>query len=132
MIRNLIRGPALQMLAKEDILATTLGESTVKAIVRGSYSNGPFDSFIMSFQGYHLNDPNRDWYRDKHPKTGEPWQPWDVLYHGPGNKNGFEKEYELEDETYDLRPQLYKDLGLYPMGGMPWERSIYMYQFEWN
>lgn len=107
----------LQWLAEEDILFTTVKEGTVKAIVRGK----SLERFIMSFAGYHLNDPSKTgWHR-----PGEP--DWEVLYHGRGNPDGF-----LEDDRlYDDRPWWLRHLGLHFVG-MPWAYSVYVYGFEWN
>jgi regulator of protease activity HflC (stomatin/prohibitin superfamily) len=106
----------LQWLAEEDILFTTVKEGAVKAITRGK----SFERFIMSFAGYHLNDPTKSWYK---PEYAE----WEVLYHGKGNKDGFREN----DSYYDDRSYLLKHLGLYSVG-WPWAESVYVYQFEWN
>lgn len=108
----------LKWLAEENILFTTVKEGTVKVIMRG----GSLDRFLMSFSGYHLNDPsNKSRYKEDQPE-------WEVLYHGKGNPHGFTKE---EDDYYDDRPALLKNLGLYWVG-WPWANSIYVYAFEWN
>lgn len=107
-----------QWLAEEDIFFTTVKEGTAKAIVRGK----SFERFIMSFEGYHLNDPSKtDWHRSEKPD-------WEVLYHGRGNTNGFVRE---DDRFYDDRSPLLRYLGLYWVG-MPWAYSVYVYGFEWN
>lgn len=100
----------LQWLAEEDILFTTVREGTVKAIVRGK----SFERFIMSFTGYHFNDPAKSWYK---PDRAE----WEVLYHGTNQK----------DDAYDDRSMLLKHLGLHWVG-WPWANSVYVYAFEWN
>ncbi len=133
----------MNWLAEENILFTTVKEGTVKAIMRGK----SFDRFIMSFNGYHLNDPTKlKWYRQTvesdeigKPVPGETQKilpKWEVLYHGEKNKNGFkannsEEENEQLDDYYDDRPALLKHLGLYWVG-WPWENSVYVYAFEWN
>ncbi|MBI5793787.1 hypothetical protein HZA87_01730 [Candidatus Uhrbacteria bacterium] len=57
-------------------------------------------------------------------------QKWEVIYHGKGNKYGFEGAQQLDD-YYDDRPALLKYLGLYWVG-WPWANSVYVYPFEWN
>lgn len=107
-----------QWLAEEDIFFTTVKEGTAKAIVRGK----SFERFIMSFEGYHLNDPSK---RRRH----RPDKPdWEVLYHGRGNLDGFVRE---DDRFYDDRPWWLRSLGLYWVG-VPWAHSVYVYGFEWN
>ncbi len=100
----------LKWLAGENILFTTVREGTMKTIVRGK----GFERFIMTFAGYHLNDPTESWYKQDQPK-------WEVLYHGNTEK----------DEKYDNRSALLKHLGLYWVG-WPWANSVYVYAFEWN
>lgn len=124
----------LQWLAKENILFTTVKEGTVKAIMRGD----SFDHFIMSFRGYHLNDPRKSWHelwlKDENgaevvcngQKVKLP--DWEIVYHGAGNKKGFK---ETDDGFYDGRHPLLKTLGLYWVG-WPWAKSVYVYGFEWN
>ena len=132
-------------LAEENILFATVKGSTAKAIMRGK----SFERFIMSFPGYHLNDPNRPWSykplivikttdRDDKPVevvcSGFP--DWDVVYHGNENKNGFEKKNkdgkdEQDDDYHERRNQILKHLGLYWVG-WPWRNSGYVYQFQWN
>jgi regulator of protease activity HflC (stomatin/prohibitin superfamily) len=108
----------LQWLAEEDILFTTVREGTVKAIVRGK----SFDRFIMSFAGYHLNDPSKKWYS---PGPDKP--DWEVLYHGRENLDGFQED----DRFYDDRQWWLRHLGLHWVG-WPWAYSVYVYGFEWN
>lgn len=105
----------LRWLAEENILFTTVKEGTAKAIMRGN----SFDRFVMSFAGYHLNDPEKDWCKS--------CPEWDVLYHGKNNKDGFDER----DAVYDDRSPLLKHLGLYWVG-WPWANSVYVYAFEWN
>jgi hypothetical protein len=100
---------ALPWLAEEDILFTTVKEGTAKAIMRGR----SFDHFIMSFEGFHLNDPRKSWYQSDQPD-------WEVILH----------PYE-EDSAYDDRSWLLKHLGLYWVG-WPWANRVYIYGFEWN
>ena len=99
----------LKWLAEENILVTTVKEGTVKAIMRGKN----FERFLMSFEGYHLNDPFAWWY-------GPSKREWEVLSHD--RKDG---------KWYDNRPWLLKKLGLYWVG-WPWVNSVYVYMFEWN
>jgi len=111
----------LQWLAQENILVTTVKEGTVKAIMRGK----SLDHFVMSFSGYHLNDPKKvEWYNScSLPAKGDPkntFCEWDVVYHGEEN-----------DSKYDDRSWLLKKLGLYWVG-LPWAMNVYVYQFEWN
>jgi len=131
----------LRWLAEEDIFFTTVKEGTAKAIIRGD----SFERFIMSFAGYHINDPRKDregmhkkWYKSwlKNEKgdaiCDEGEEPlrlpdWEVLYHGEGNRCGFDSD----DSLYDERPWLLKKLGLYWVG-WPWANSVYIYAFEWN
>jgi len=135
----------MQWLAKENIFFTTVREGTVKAIMRGD----SFDHFVMSFKGYHLNDPRKTkdpknpkkkwwyepWLNDKDGrkvKRGEEFvklPDWEIVYHGKGNKKGFPED--RSDDYYDDRPGLLKKLGLY-LVGWPWANSVYVYGFEWN
>lgn len=108
----------LKWLASESVLVTTVQEGTVKAVMRGN----SFSFFLMSFEGYHLNDPRYPALFDQR------FAAWDVLYHGKGNLNGFS---ETSDKRYDKRPWLLKHLGLYWVG-WPWANEVYVYQFEWN
>lgn len=126
----------MQWLAEENILFTTVKEGTAKAIMRGK----SVDRFIMSFAGYHLNDPNKDWYRETITKkvkrdgneitVTEPCPEWTVLYHGPNNPNDITEEEEQKDAFYDDRPWILRHLGLYWVG-WPWANSVYVYLFEW-
>jgi hypothetical protein len=134
-------------LAEENILFTTVKGSTAKAIMRGK----SFERFTMSFPGYHLNDPKKPGYKPliikktkdsdgKNVETREGFPDWEVVYHGKGNKNGFEEknkdgENEQDDEYHEHRnpilKYLLKHLGLYWVG-WPWRNSVYVYQFQWN
>ena len=124
----------LQWLAKENILVTTVREGTVKAIMKGD----SLDHFIMSFNGYHLNQPGEEWYYTGLKKDGkvtkdvadivEKLPDWQVVYHGKGNRKDFS---EHEDACYDRRSKLLKKLGLYWVG-LPWIYSVYVYGFEWS
>lgn len=105
----------MKWLAVENILFTTVKEGTSKAIMRGK----SFDRFLMAFDGYHLNDASKPWYRADHPE-------WEVLYHGRKNGDPGEK-----DNQYDDRSWLLKHLGLYWVG-WPWANSVYVSAFEWN
>jgi hypothetical protein len=109
----------LQWLAEEDILFTTVKEGTAKVIVRGK----SFERFIMSFAGYHLNDPSKTWHRPGQPD-------WEVLYHGKGNQDGFVGN-DMKDSRYDDRQWWLRHLGLHWVG-WPWAYSVYVYGFEWN
>jgi len=126
-----------QQLAKENILFTTVKEGTIKAIMRGD----SFERFIMSFAGYHLNDPTKTEtktkklprykteYFDEEAQENKRLPDWEVVYHGKGNKKGFK---EIDDETYDDRSWLLRKLGLYWVG-WPWvNNNVYVYAFEWN
>lgn len=104
-----------QRLGEANIFFTTVKEGTVKAIVRGK----AFERFIMSFAGYHLNDPSKSWYREDKPD-------WEVLYHGKNNTDGFD-----DDNQYDDRQLWLKHLGLHLIG-WPWAHGVYVYGFEWN
>ncbi|NNM83891.1 hypothetical protein HKL94_01580 [Candidatus Parcubacteria bacterium] len=106
-------------LAKRNLFFTTVKEGTVKAIKRGK----TLDRFIMSFAGYHLNDPAKPWYRSK---NGE----WEVLNHGEDNPNGFTGD-QTKDSYYDDRLWILRYLGLYWVG-WPWANSVYNYKFAWN
>lgn len=122
----------LRWLAEENIFFTTVKEGSVKAIMRGK----TFDHFIMSFAGYHLNDPRKKKFykpeigkkNDKDETMMEKLPDWEIVYHGIGNKKGFEINNDL---FYDGRPWLLRKLGLYWVG-WPWAMSVYVYQFEWN
>lgn len=96
-------------LAEENILFTTVKEGTIKVVMHGK----SIDRFLMSFAGYHLNDPTKLWYDPNHA-------PWEVVYHG-----------EKDDHKYDDRSRLLKYLGLYWVG-WPWRASVFVYRFEWN
>ncbi len=109
----------LPWLAEENLLFATVREGTAKAIMRGK----SFDRFIMSFEGYHLNDPSKPWFRNDKPE-------WEVIYHGKKNRNEYTDE-ATKDEFYDNRHWLLKKLGLYWVG-WPWSSSVYIYDFEWN
>lgn len=124
----------MQWLAEENILFTTVKEGTVKAIMRGK----SFERFIMSFAGYHLNDPGKPkWYKTTFTENGEEkiLPRWEVVYHGKSgkgsNKYGFDSENQQRDEYYDDRPRILKYLGLHWVG-WPWANSVYVYPFEWN
>lgn len=106
-----------QWLAEENIFFTTVKEGTAKAIMCGN----SFERFVMSFEGYHLNDPSKVSHRSDKPD-------WEVLYHGRGNTDGFIRE---DDRFYDDRPWLLQYLGLYWVG-VPWAYGVYVYGFEWN
>ena len=133
----------LQWLASENLFFTTVREGTAKAIMRGD----SFDRFIMSFEGYHLNDPKKWWYSpklDENEKVvwdkdawddadGTKLPDWEVVYHSRGNRKGFD---ENRDERYDERTYmrfgfLLKRLGIYWVG-FPWAMKVYVYDFEWN
>ena len=122
----------MKWLAAGNVLFTTVKEGSVKAIMRGK----SFERFIMSFSGYHLNDPNKKWYRATFTEGGveKILQKWEVVYHGKSegriNKYGFEGKTQ-EDRYYDDRFLLLKWLGLYWVG-WPWANSVYVYPFEWN
>lgn len=109
----------LQRLGEANLFFTTVGEGKVKTIMRGK----ALERFIMTFAGYHLNDPSKPWYRPIHPD-------WEVLYHGKDNPNGF-TGVETKDEHYDDRLLPFEKLGLHWIG-WPWAHSIYVYAFEWN
>lgn len=102
---------AFPWLAEENILFTTVKEGTIKTVMHGKSIHG----FLMSFAGYHLNDPTKRWY-DPSPDHA----PWEVIYHG-----------EINDKKYDDRSSLLKYLGLYWVG-WPWRASVFVYRFEWN
>ncbi|MCX6786604.1 MAG: hypothetical protein NTU85_02170 [Candidatus Kaiserbacteria bacterium] len=132
----------LMWLAKESILATTDKEGTSKGIMRGS----SFDHFIISFEGYHLNDPRKKWYHSRLDKDGRVIEEgkilteeeekevtklpdWEIVYHGKDNKKGFD---DHRDSSYDDRSKFFKKLGLFWVG-WPWtNKNVYVYGFEWN
>ena len=125
----------LKWLAQEDIFFTTVKEGAVKAIMRGD----SFDRLIMSFEGFHLNDPKKPWYKpviEENDSGMRECPDWEILYHGKGNGCGFVEnnakgKNEQQDSYYDDRSWLLKHLGLYWVG-WPWANSVYVYQFEWN
>ncbi len=132
----------LMWLAEQDVFFTKCKEGTVKAIMKG----GSLDHFIMSFAGYHLNDPRKNWYRSTDTRDGVPQvlQQWEVKYHGPNTKRVLDEVKELAqnnetrkpkdeelDSYYDDRRPLPKKLGLYWVG-RPWVYSVYVYPFAWN
>jgi len=102
-------------LAENNILYTTVKETTVKAIVRGR----ALDHFVMAFADYHLNDPRKPWFDHEQPD-------WEVLYHGKTATSPGEP-----DAKYDDRTQFQKSLGVYWVG-WPWALRVYEYEFEWN
>lgn len=130
-------------LAEEDILFTTVKGSTAKAIMRGK----SFERFIMSFPGYHLNDPKKLGYKplqvvettdrdDKKVEACDGFPDWEVVYHGNGNTHGFLKvnkheKNEQDDKYHEKRHPILKHLGLYWVG-WPWRNNVYVYQFQWN
>lgn len=130
-------------LAEENILFTTVKASTAKAIMRGK----SFERFIMSFAGYHLNDPNKPGYRpleivestnreDEAVTARDGFPDWEVVYHGKGNTDCFlkenkDKKNEQDDDYHENRNPILKHLGLYWVG-WPWRNSVYVYQFQWN
>jgi len=97
--------------AEENILFATVKEGTIKTIMHGKSVH----KFLMSFAGYHLNDPSKNWH-----DAGSDHEDWEVMYHG-----------EQYDSQYDDRPGLLKYLGLYWVG-WPWRANVYVYRFEWN
>lgn len=99
----------LPWLAEENILYTTVREGTVKAVMHGKSVH----HFLMSFAGYHLNDPSKEWYDSS---LGD----WAVVPHAGE-----------EDREYDDRSWIPRYLGLYWVG-WPWRASVYVYHFEWN
>ncbi|HUY62765.1 MAG TPA: SPFH domain-containing protein [Candidatus Paceibacterota bacterium] len=109
----------IKSLAKEAILFTTVKEGTAKIILRGN----SFERILMSFEGFHLNDPMGPGFK---PDKAN----WEVLFHGPGNTNGFTGEM-MEDSYYDRRSWLLKYLGIYWIG-WPWSVKVHVYQFVWN
>lgn len=115
----------MQNLASMDICFTFCQEGTAKLIMRGK----SFHRCIMSFAGYHLNDPEKPGYQQYEKGKGSPRIPdWEVVYHGIGNKIGFKEE---GDAYYDDRPWILKKAGVYWVG-WPWLHSVYEYPFEWN
>lgn len=98
-------------LAEENILFTTVKEGTIKAVMNGKSVH----HFLMSFAGYHLNDPSKDWY-DPNPEIGD----WTVVSHAG-----------KDDSAYDDRSWISKYLGLYWVG-WSWRASVFVYRFEWN
>ncbi len=98
-------------LAEENILFTTVKEGTVKTVMHGNSVH----KFLMSFAGYHLNDPSKSWYDRSHD-----YADWEVIHHGAQN-----------DDRYDDRLGLLKYLGLYWVG-WPWRANVYVYKFDWN
>lgn len=147
----------MQWFAEENILWTSCEEGRAKIIV---YKGKQFDHVIMSFRGYHINDPKKRWYKKEYTaietKTEENGtetkteikkiiRDYEVVYHGRNNTRGFgidvtdketgnkkiNTEEGMPDEFYDDRPALLKELGLYWVG-FPWSRSVHVYLFEWN
>lgn len=146
----------MKWLAERDTIFTTCQEGTAKAIMRG----GSFDYAIMSFAGYHLNDPRKSQYKKSYRKIKIEKEvvsietisipDWEVVYHGKRNTKEFgydisndggniekrdkdvkQKEREESDDCYDDRSWILKELGLYWVG-WPWINSVYEYVFEWN
>lgn len=127
----------LKWLAEQDVFFTKCNEGTIKAIMKGATA----DHFIMSFAGYHLNDPRKLHCYSVTDSKGEVLQQWEVVYHGAHTKRlplGEQQkmtEEELaattKDDYYDDRPKFLKRLGLYWVG-LPWRKSVYVYPFSWN
>ena len=97
-------------LSKTDTVFTRVPEGTVKAIMRGA----SFERLVMSFKGYHLNDPGESWYDQSIPA-------WEVLSHG-----------QNEDTKYDSRPAFMRQAGVYFVGFLPSFTSVKRYQFSWT
>lgn len=93
--------------AEDNVLYTKVTEGTGKVIVKGR----SFHSAILSFRGYHLNDPKRHYFNPKEPE-------WEVLENEPGNH-------------YEHRPAYTREFGLYWVG-IPGMRKVYTYKFAWN
>lgn len=112
----------LRYFAQGNFLYTMVMEGTVKTIMAGN----SFSRHLMSFKGYHLNDPRMPWHNeDPHPRQGwrdgikdKHWPDWEVLYNN-------------EDVEYEDREWLLVYLGIYWIG-WPWANGVYIYQFEWN
>lgn len=103
----------IKNLAAENIVFTTVKEGTAKAIVRGE----SFERFIMTYQGYHLNDPSKVWYDSSEPK-------WMVL----PNK---QPDLYYDERSSSLFGWILLSLGVYYIG-LPWSKDVFYYTFEWN
>ncbi|HEY0979600.1 MAG TPA: SPFH domain-containing protein [Candidatus Paceibacterota bacterium] len=95
--------------ANDNFLYTKIPEGTGKIIVKGK----SFHRALLSFKGYHLNDP-------RNKATFNPEEPeWEILPNTDPKKK------------YDTRPPFTRAFGLYLIG-IPGMRSIYEYRFAWN
>lgn len=93
--------------AKSDKFFTEVKEGTGKVIVKGQ----TFHHIVLSYKGYHLNDPGKTWFDKSKPE-------WEIL----PNKRG---------KNYNDRPHLFRQFGLFWVG-IPGMRSVYKYHFVWN
>jgi hypothetical protein len=115
----------IQRLSGVDLLFTTVKEGTRKVVLTGE----TFEKPLMAYQGHHVNIPPeksrfaKSYYSDRFPD-------WEIVYHGPGNNNGFAGEMQ-KDSYYDHRPALLRRLGVYWIG-FPWSHKIKRRWFEWN
>jgi len=114
----------IQKLAKSNLFFTTVKEGTAKAIMRGK----SFERFIMSFAGYHLNDPSKK----STPSYCVEIPDWQVEYHGKENTKGYAEENDARyDERQGWHGEVLKHFGVYWIG-WPWSHNIWVYAFEWN
>lgn len=116
MIKLLARGPEfvggqiLASFAKKDTLHTTLKEGQGAIITK----NGQFVRPIMSFQGFHFNEPGTDWFD---PNIRE----WEIIRDDPTKPKGY----------YDRRLWMQSEFGLHWLG-LPGMREVFDYEFEWS
>ncbi|HVW82998.1 MAG TPA: hypothetical protein VHC68_03615 [Candidatus Paceibacterota bacterium] len=106
-------------LARRNILFTFVQEGTVKAIMRGK----TFDHLVMSYHGFHLNDPRKPWYKDSSP-------PWEVLQNDWKDFSEAGGDARALEERYDDRFWFERFLGAYWVGIPPF-RKVLWYKFEW-
>jgi regulator of protease activity HflC (stomatin/prohibitin superfamily) len=114
---------AAASLATGDIIYTVAGEGKAKAVGKSKDAFGtvPLDHFVMSWQGYHLNDPRflKNSRQEGLYNSGYP--PWEVLPNDPS----------INPELYEVRSGFAKNIGVHPVG-IPVMRNVYVYKFKWS
>jgi len=104
-----------------NILVTKVPEGRAKFVMRGE----EFSHLLLHREGYHVNDPNKPWYREDKPQWDMLSNTWDDF---PRHRRGSKQEL---DRMYDDRFFLLRMVGLYWVGLYPF-KSIYRYEFTWN
>lgn len=109
------KGPGL----KKNTLFTTIKEGTAKAIMRGE----EFDGIIASWRGHHINDPKAPWFNENRPE-------WEVLLNNDRDTPDANPLWNVDDWN-NSRSFLEKWFGIYWVG-LPFQKSLYVYKFEWT